>query len=156
MSNEPSECPGVVSMWVGTFPSLEAAEAYFGIPDEIGVYLPPEGFAADLGLSDVPPERLEVNFSQLSLRPINQLLADATFAASFIVPAVEAAVRLGIEEAQGVALLYDFDYTAQLGYHEAAGPLRFIGRFPFAREGPLPDAVRDSRITVRDIQDDVL
>ena len=51
MSNEPSECPGVVSVWVGTFPSLEAAEAYFGIPDEIGVYLPPEGFAADLGLA---------------------------------------------------------------------------------------------------------
>ena len=47
---------GFVSMWVAEFPSVEAAEAYFGIPDEIGVLLPPEAFAKDLGLEDLPAE----------------------------------------------------------------------------------------------------
>ena len=37
---------GIVSVWVGAFPSIKAAEAYFGIPDEIGVCLPPEAFAS--------------------------------------------------------------------------------------------------------------
>src|SRR5947209_20185848 len=93
---------GFVSVWVGSFPSVEAAEAYFGIPDEIGVSLPPEAFAADLGLPDVPPELLEVNFEQVAPRPVPELLADATFAASFVDRAVSAASDQGIQAAPGV------------------------------------------------------
>jgi uncharacterized repeat protein (TIGR04138 family) len=122
-----------VSLWVGTFPSVEAAEAYFGIPDEIGVYLPPEAFAADFGLGDFPPETLEVNFEQVSPRPLADLLRDATFAASFIDQALEAAARQGVEQAQGVALLYNFDYRLNPARRDAAGLLRFIGAFPFVR-----------------------
>src|SRR5947209_20542372 len=92
---------GFVSVWVGSFPSVEAAESYFGIPDEIGVYLPPEAFARDLGLDDIPVENLEVNFEQVSPRPVGELLKDATFAASFIGQAVEAVSRHGIRDAQG-------------------------------------------------------
>src|SRR5215218_4782978 len=95
---------GFVSLWVGTFASVEAAEAYFGIPDEIGVYLPPEAFATDFGLGDFPPETLEVNFEQVSPRPLRELLEDATFSASFIDQGVEAGTRQGIYDAQGVAL----------------------------------------------------
>src|SRR3954447_18287278 len=101
---------GFVSLWVGTFPSVEAAESYFGIPDEIGVYLPPETFATDFGLGDFPPETLEVNFEHVAPRPLRELLRDATFSASFLDQAVEAGTRQGISDAQGVALLYDFDY----------------------------------------------
>src|SRR5215218_4504498 len=100
---------GFVSLWVGTFASVEAAEAYFGIPDEIGVYLPPEAFATDFGLGDFPPETLEVNFEHVAPRP----LRDATFSASFLDQAVEAGTRQGISDAQGVALLYDFDDRAE-------------------------------------------
>jgi uncharacterized repeat protein (TIGR04138 family) len=124
---------GFVSFWIGTFPSVEAAESYFGIPDEIGVYLPPEAFAADCGLGDFSPNALEVNFEQVSPRPLRELLEDATFSASFLDEALEAASHQGIHEAQGVALLYDFDCRAQCARHSEAGPLWFVGTFPFVR-----------------------
>jgi hypothetical protein len=160
MSGQGMECrrSGFVSVWVGTFPSVEAAKAYFGIPDETGVYLPPEVFARDLGLDDLPPENLEVNFEQVAPRPLRALLQDATFSASFIDQAVEAAGRQGIQEAQGIALLYDFDYQAKPAWRSAVGPLRFIGSFPFVgapaagKTNPVPDPT----ITVREITDDVL
>jgi uncharacterized repeat protein (TIGR04138 family) len=124
---------GFVSLWVGTFASVENAETYFGIPDEIGVYLPPEAFAADFALGNFPPDTLEVNFEQVSPRPLGELLRDATFAASFLDRAIEAAARQGIDQAQGVALLYDFDYRLHAARRDVAGPLRFIGTFPFIR-----------------------
>jgi Immunity protein 22 len=150
--------PGVVSVWVGTFPSVEAAEKYFGVPDEIGVYLPPEGFLRDLGIDDLPPENLEVNFEQAAPRPLRELLRDATFAASFLGPAVEAADRQGIGAAQGVALVYDFDYRLVPGWRPAAGPLRFVGAFPFAKPAGAGDEEPrgDPRIEVRDVTDDLL
>src|SRR4051812_26245723 len=93
---------GYVSVWTGTFPSVQAAEAYFGIPDEIDVYLPPEGFAKDLALDDLPSECLEVNFEQVSPRPLSQLLQDATFGTTFLDQVVEAAGRQGIQAVQGI------------------------------------------------------
>jgi immunity protein 22 of polymorphic toxin system len=160
MSGQGMECRrnGLVSVWVGTFLSVEAAEAYFGIPDEIGVYLPPEGFARDLGFDDLPAESLEVNFEQVSPRTLPELLKDATFSASFIARAVEEARRQGIHEAQGVVLLYDFDYQARPGWQRAAGPLRFVGSFPFVGAlTPKESApVRDPRIEVRELTDDLL
>src|SRR5262245_44485869 len=122
--------PGFVSHWVGTFATVEAAEAYFGIPDEIGVYLPADAFAGDFRLGDFPPETLEVNFEQASPRPLAELLRDATFAASFLDQVVAAAARQEIDRAQGVAVLYDFDYRLSPARRDAAGPLRFVGAFP--------------------------
>jgi hypothetical protein len=160
MSHDRVDCrrPGLVSVWAGTFPSLAAAEAYFGIPDEIGVYLPPEGFAQDLAIADVPAECLEVNFEQVAPRPVHQLLQDATFAASFLDRAGEAASQQGIAAAQGVALLYDFDYQAAPGWQRAVGPLRFIGSFPFARPATAQEREPrpDPRIEVRELTDDLL
>jgi hypothetical protein len=148
---------GFVSIWVGTFPSVEAAEAYFGMPDEIGVYLPPEGFTRDLGLDDLPLDNLEVNFEQVSPRPLGELLEDATFSPSFLDQAVEAASRQGIHAVQGIALVYDFDYQAKPGWQGAVGPMRFIGSFPFVETSASDKLkpVRDPRIEIRDIQDTV-
>jgi uncharacterized repeat protein (TIGR04138 family) len=127
---------GFVSLWVGTFRSVEEAEAYFGIPDEIGVYLPAEAFAEDMGLSEFRPQTLEVNFEQVSPRPLRELLRDATFAASFLDQAVGAARRQGIDEVQGTALLYDFDFRLKPALIDLAGPMRFIGAFPFVQASP--------------------
>jgi hypothetical protein len=149
---------GIVSVWIGTFPSVDAAEAYFGIPDEIGVYLPPESFARDLAMDDLPSECLEVNFEQVSPRPLRELLQEATFAGTFIEQAVEAAGQQGIQAAQGVALVYDFDYQFAPGWQRAVGPLQFIGSFPFVRPSAAEErkSGRDPRIEVRDIADDLL
>jgi uncharacterized repeat protein (TIGR04138 family) len=125
-----------VSLWVGSFPSLEDAEGYFGISDEVGVCLPADPFASDFCLGEFPPETLEVNFEQMSPRSLDDLLRDATFGASFLPQAIAAAARQGIDRVQGVALLYDFDYRLRQGWRDAAGPLRFVGAFPFARYPP--------------------
>jgi Immunity protein 22 len=142
---------GYVSIWIGTFPSIEKAEAYFGIPDEIGVYLPPDGFAKDLGLDDIPAERLEVNFEQMFVRPLQALLQGATYSASFIDQALEAASVLGIRAAQGIAFVYDYDYQAEPGWQRMVGPLIFVGSFPFARPSNKEAAApkRDPRIEIR-------
>jgi hypothetical protein len=159
MSRDRVNCrrPGFVSVWTGTFPSVEAAERYFGIPDEIGVYLPADGFARDLAIDDLPSECLEVNFQQVSPRPLRELLKDATFAATFIDQAVEAAGRQGIEAAHGVALVYDFDYQAAPAWQRAVGPLHFIGSFPFTRPSAAEEREprRDPRIEVRNLVDDL-
>ncbi len=122
---------GFVSLWAGTFASVEAAELYFGIPDETGVYLPPEAFATDFALGDFPPETLEVNFEQVAPRPLSELLRDATFAASFTDSAVQAAAQQAMEQAQGIAILYDFDYRLNPARRDVVGGLRFIGAFPY-------------------------
>src|SRR5262249_21292722 len=149
---------GFVSVWVGEFPSLDAAEEYFGIPDEVGVYLPPDAFAADLDLNDLPPENLEVHFEQLKARPLSELLRDATCSASFLAAALESANEQGIYEAQGVALLYDFDYEASPDQKRTAGPLTFLGTFQFF--GFLPQRnqppVLDPRIKMTGPQDNIL
>ena len=133
MDDQPVECrrTGFVSVWIGTFPSLEAAEAYFGIPDEIGVFLPPEAFARDLGVDEQLLDKLEVNFERMSPRPLGELLNDATFCETFRDQATEAASRLGISAAQGIALVYDFDYQAKPDWQPSIGPLTFIGTFSF-------------------------
>ena len=149
---------GVVSIWIGSFPTVEAAEFYFGIPDEIGVFLPPEGFAAELGVECDLLEKLEVNFERIVPRPLGELLADATSSATFRDQAVEAASRLGIATAQGIALVYDFDYQARPGCQSAVGPLTFVGTFPSgaAVETDTSPPRRDPRIEAWSITDDVL
>jgi uncharacterized repeat protein (TIGR04138 family) len=127
---------GFVSVWAATFGTIEAAEEYFGIPDEIGVYLPPDAFTTELGLKDVPADLLEVNFEQVEPRPLAELLLDASFSISFRDDAVAAAAAQGNLEAQGVALLYDFDYRLKPGWQSRSGPLSFVGAFPFLRIGP--------------------
>jgi hypothetical protein len=127
------ERAGFVSLWAGTFDSVEDAELYFGCPEEVEVFLPPEAFAADFALGDFPSENLEVNFEQVEPRPLRELLLDATYAVSYLDAALEEAARQGIEQAQGVALLFDFDYRLNPDRRDAAGPLRFVGTFPFVR-----------------------
>ena len=149
---------GFVSLWVGTFPCIEAAELYFGIPDEIGVYLPPEDFARDLGVDMHLFDKLEVNFERTSARPLRELLEEATFSGAFCDAAVGAAIRMGITLAQGMALIYDFDYQAKPDWQHVTGPLTFIGTFPFQAGSEWQDSIprRDPRIEIREIIDDVL
>lgn len=150
------ERQGLVSLWIGVFPSVAAAEEYFGIPDEIGVDLPPDAFAQDLGLEQLPSECLEVNFEQVSPRPLRQLLQDTTYSASFMEQAVAAATEQGIQTAQGIALLYNFDYQAAPNWQRTVGPVQFIGSFPFLGDSTAQQARRDPRIEIREIGDTLL
>jgi hypothetical protein len=133
---------GFISLWVGTFPSVEAAELYFGNSDEIGVYLPAEGFARELGVDLHLLNALEVNFEQTSPRPLRELLNDATFPGEFCDAAAGAANRMGISMAQGIPRVYDFDYEAKPDWQNATGPLTFIGTFPFHRSPEAQESIR--------------
>jgi hypothetical protein len=127
---------GFVSLWVGHFASVEEAEAYFGIPDAAGFYLPAEAFTRDFGLGTFPSEKLEVNFEQSMPRPFRELLQDVPYAGSFLDQAVAGAAQQGIEQAQGIALLYDFDYRGKAARCDESGPLRFISAYPYVRRWP--------------------
>jgi hypothetical protein len=65
---------------------------------------------------------------------------------------------MGIAAAQGIALVYDFDYQARPDRQNLTGPLTFIGTFPFhgSREDQESIPRRDPRIQIRGIMDDVL
>jgi uncharacterized repeat protein (TIGR04138 family) len=121
-----------VSLWVGSFANPDVAGAYF-----TEWYDPPHWepapFSLELGLGFYPPWALEINFEETTPRPLVDLLHDATFAVSFLDRAAVAAERMGIHEAQGVALLYDFDYRLAPTWAESVGPVRYVGTFAFVR-----------------------
>lgn len=133
--------PGFVSVWVGEFPTPEAADAYFTErfdPPELPhgePYWEPSPFQAELGLGFYPPWKLETRFPEQPL-PVGELLADITFTESFGPLVVEQASRKGIDRAGGVAVVFGFDYRLKPGWAEAVGPVRFVGTFPFAFRQP--------------------
>ncbi len=123
--------PPVVSIWVGAFPSIDDAEAYF-FKDAGDGSAGRCRFANDFALDAFDPACVEIRFERPTPRPIEQLLEDCTFSESFAADALAAAKALGIREAQGVALIYYADYGANSVVRAEAGPLKFLGSFPFA------------------------
>jgi hypothetical protein len=121
-----------VSVWVGQFASADEAEDYFAEEGD-GEGPIPSAFSREWRLGPYPPHRLEIHFEQPSDRALTVLLQEATFSASFIDAAVEAAGRQGIRAAQGIALLYYFDYQSRPDRQCEVGSLRFIGTFAFDR-----------------------
>lgn len=120
-----------VSLWIGQFPRVEDVDAYFTeeyTPD----YWEPSPFAVELGLGYYPPEYLEIHFpEEMVPQPLLTFLMEAAFSESFLHAALAAARNQGIYEAQGIALLYNFDYESKPNWTQAVGPMRFIGTFPF-------------------------
>jgi hypothetical protein len=123
---------GQVSLWVGQFPSVDEAEAFFTGPVDDETRRP-SPFANAWGLGFYAPNCLEIHFEELAVRPLPVLLQEATFSASFIDASVEAAGRQGLRETQGIALLYDCDYQLKPDWQPVVGPMRFIGTFSFER-----------------------
>jgi hypothetical protein len=81
------------------------------------------------------------------------LLNDASHSGAFRDKAAEAASRLGISCAQGIALVYDFDYQAKPDWQHLIGPLTFLGTFPFrgTLEANGSTSKRDLRIEMREL-----
>lgn len=125
---------GCVSIWDGTFGSIDAVEWYFGEPTPDGKLPPSYSFIEDFRLPEFSPECLEINFTQVQPRPLSELLASTSFSSSYIDSACAAAERLGIEEAQGVALLFNFDYQACPKVLPKSPNLRFVGVFEYDQD----------------------
>lgn len=123
-----------VSLWVGEFSSAEDADGYFTEefdPDK--EHWKPSPFAEELGLGFYHPAALEVNFEQTTPRPLLNLLMEASFSESFFHAAFAVAREQGIDKAQGIALLYDFDYQLKPNWGRTVGLVRYVGTFPYDR-----------------------
>jgi hypothetical protein len=127
---------GQVSLWGGRFAGADEAESYFAEASG-GEYPGSSTFSRQWGLGSYSPGCLEFHFEQTADRPLEVLLEEATFSASFIDAALESAGRQGICEAQGIALVYDLEYQLSPARPGEVGPMRFIGSFAFDR-GALP------------------
>jgi uncharacterized repeat protein (TIGR04138 family) len=132
---------GIVSLWVGDFPTPDEADAYFAEEFGPGRWEPAQ-FSVDFGLGYYPPWRLETNFQSAEPRPIGDLLCDATFAPTFADRAAAAASRRGYARVNGVTLLYDFDYRLKPDRQDRAGPLTFVDSFAFVKTRPNADLGR--------------
>ena len=75
---------GCVSIWAGTFGSIDAAEWYFGVPAPDGRLPPPYSFIEEFQLLSFSPECLELNFTQAQPGPLRDLLASTSFSCSYI------------------------------------------------------------------------
>ena len=122
--------PGVVSVWVATFPRAEIPASYgeerFGDDD-----LPISVFAADFGFSYYNNDFAEANVSDAGPAPLRQLLEPCCCSASFIDPAVTAAESKGLAATEGVFSLYDFAYDPAVTGIERSRYDAFVGCFPY-------------------------
>jgi uncharacterized repeat protein (TIGR04138 family) len=139
---------GIVSLWVGAFPTPEAADAYFAEDFGPGRWEPAR-FSVEFGLGYYPPWRLETNFQSAEPQSIAELLRDATFAPTFADRAAVAATRRGFAKAQGAALLYDFDYRLKPNRQDRAGPITFVDSFAFVKTRPNADLGRLAPVSDR-------
>ena len=125
---------GRVSVWLGHFEGEEDWEAYLEeqYEDEAQSM---NAFAAEFGLGFYyDHDQQEANFTEQDV-PVGTLLADNSYAASFLAGVVEAANKVGIVAANVSLLLYDSVYQPsevpaepRLDYRNR---LRFVGVFAY-------------------------
>jgi hypothetical protein len=133
------EKPGVVSVWLGRFASRTAFGAYLEERYEAeGDATPLNRFAADFRLGVPPRYFYDHDFQEAEFRasgpaPIGDLLAPFSGAGSFLSAAAAAARAAGVSEANAAILLYDFHYDPAVSPVAPAGPVRFLGAFPYMR-----------------------
>ena len=142
---------GCVSIWAGSFGSVDAAEWYFGVPGPDGRLPPPYSFIEDFALPPFSPECLEINFTQAAPRSLRALLESTSFSSSYIEAACAEGDRLGIDAAQGVALLFNFDYAACHKVLPKSPHLRFVGVFDYDQDSSVVSKDADQQRTPAEI-----
>lgn len=140
------EQTGVVSIWVGSFPTVELLEEYLKEQYEDDD-VPISRFADDTGLDWYDHDLLEAQRYDEPL-PVSVAISPLSFSASYIDAATEAAVRLGMGPIDTVVLLIDCSYTSERAARMAPSPLSFLGVFPYdenaapAEGGDVPQYAR--------------
>jgi len=144
---DPHWSPGMVSIWTGSFPSVEAADAYF---DETYHHddTPISQFARDLGLRSYPSDCLEFHFEDTTVHPLAELLAQCSFSESYAREVLAVAQLRGITAVQGVALLFQFDY-GRIKEASTGTCLSFLDVFRFRMETGIPWLDRLTNVTSR-------
>ena len=139
--------PGVMSVWVGAFPSRSAAEEYVSegsVCDPRGnPRYTPVPFLTDFGI----PPSFDLHAADGVVldrpTPVGQLARNEWFAGQPFAAAVVAECRrLGVRAANLVTSLYGYRYPGEPG--QAAGGMVFVGVFPCPAEAE-PGAAPDRR-----------
>lgn len=129
--------PATVSIWIGSFPSIDLADAYFEETYRNDA-TPISKFAGDFGFRGYRSDCLEYHFEQPDVIPVQELIALCSFSESYAAQALAAAAELGIDVAQGLALLFNFDFRRGTAKPQANACLRFLGAFGFQMETGIP------------------
>jgi hypothetical protein len=125
----------VVSVWLGTFPDRETYEQYFRQdwentdPDD----LPTCQFWKDLGIRWFDHDFEEGSGYIGEPVPVTELLGrDWSYMECFRAPLIAACRVKGIESANILVMLYEFDYPAEAGFTNPH--MTFVGVFPYSSE----------------------
>src|SRR5262249_25106401 len=116
-----------VSVWLGTFPDEASCEAYFkeGWDQRDKDDFPTCRVWQDLGIQWFDHDSEEGGFVSDTV-PIEELLGRGwSYAESFRGPLLAACRAKGIEKANAVMFLFDYDYPEEVGY--SSPHLKFVG-----------------------------
>jgi hypothetical protein len=123
----------VVDVWVGQFPSEEAADDYFEetyADPEDGEEQPISQFAADMGESFYDHDFVEREFHPQGISDLSKALAGHSFSSSYSENVIEAASRADVPEPiDTVLLVWGGEIEAPVSVRTPAMSLVYIGRF---------------------------
>jgi hypothetical protein len=122
---------GKVSIWIGTFASAEAMEAYVRTKyDEDGMCSP---FSRDLGVLYYDHDLLEYSFN--NRRRVRTALAAHSWSTTYLEAATSAAEAMIPGGANATVALFDFAFFPVWRPERpfARGRLKFVGAFDFRR-----------------------
>jgi hypothetical protein len=131
------ERKGMVSIWVGVFPSESARKAQ--LKERYGEEFEDEPLAewmGEFGFGWFDHDQMDTNWDGLKGQPLRDLLGQCSYAASFLERAVAAGSEQGIEESQTALLLYDFKYDPKVTGVTQGKYLRFLGTFRYSDKEP--------------------
>jgi hypothetical protein len=128
---EPKHRIGMVSVWLGDFPSEEEVHAYaLEIVEVDGCFT--TQFSKDAGIQ-VHPHFCEYTFSQQATG-VSDHVEDVSFGDTFRDELLQRCEELGIESVKSGVFAFELDYPADREFPNSS--LKFVGSFPFSHDFP--------------------
>jgi Immunity protein 22 len=127
------ERKNVLSMWVAIVPLSEIPDEYFQQQEDEdeNAFTP---FSRDFGFGAYGLDSLETNIVGERIKTFDQLVGQLSFSKSFVEQAVAAARKQGLENAQGVFVLYEIDYRPKMAGASKSPYMAFLGSFKYDPE----------------------
>jgi len=127
------EKKNVLSMWVAIVPLSEIPDAYFQQQEDEdeNAFTP---FSRDFGFGAYGLDSLETNIVGERIKTFDQLVGQLSFSKSFVDQAVAAAQKQGLENTQGVFVLYEIDYRPKMAGASTSPYMTFLGSFKYDPE----------------------
>jgi hypothetical protein len=130
------ESKGIISIWVATVPRSRIPDDYFeehygGEDDE-----PFTQFSEDFGFGFYDHDFVDTNGVTDRPKPIERLLGECSFSASYLAEAIAAANQQGLDNSEFVFLLRDIAYMPEVTGVSRSPYMAFLGRFRYEPKSP--------------------